>query len=89
MLEILRKYTDRISRDLAGSQTPRRLACIRDRQLIASSACPLPKREVALVRVQRVTSFRKGIWQERCSPLTVQNLLELRYRNSASSQVAI
>ena len=37
---------------------------------------PLPKREV--VRVQRVTSFRKGIWQERCSPLTVQNLLELR-----------
>ena len=35
--------------------------------------CPLPKREV--VRVKRVTSFiRKGIWQERCSPLTVQNL---------------
>ena len=42
----------------------------------ATPQCPLPKREV--VRVQRVTSFRKGIWQERCSPLTVQNLGELR-----------
>ena len=36
------------------------------------------KKRSTVVRVQRVTSFRKGIWQERCSPLTVQNLLELR-----------